>query len=116
MTYEKAIEALIAAGFLSGADREKAQTALASTRTDLTYPAWAKALADADLIRPADAPAAAKVMEQAGRKEDRDDLESKPGKCRHPLKTGNQHTLQAEWQNEVAKIYERLDQLQAQPE
>lgn len=75
MTYEKAIEALIAAGFLKDADREEAQAALASSRTDLTYPAWAKALADADLIRPSDAPAAAEVMEQAGRQEDGDDLD-----------------------------------------
>lgn len=75
MTHEKAIEALITAGFLKDSDREKAQTTLASSQIDLTYPAWAKALAGADLIRPVDAPAAAKVMEQAGRKEDGDDLD-----------------------------------------
>lgn len=75
MTYEKAIGALIAAGFLKDADREKAQAALDSTRTDLSYSAWAKVLADADLIQPSDASAAAEVMEQAGRKEDGDDLD-----------------------------------------
>ncbi len=75
MTYEKAVRALIAAGFLKDTDGEKAQAALASTRTDLTYPAWAKALADAGLIQPSDASTAAEVMEQAGRKEDGDDLD-----------------------------------------
>jgi hypothetical protein len=75
MTYQKAIDALIAAGFLEDADREKAQTTLASTRIDLTYPAWAKALVDAGLVQPSDAPAAAGVMEQAGREEDGDDLD-----------------------------------------
>ena len=75
MTYEKAVEALIATGLLKDTDREKAQAALASTRTDLTYPAWAKALVDAGLIQSSDAPAAAEVMEQAGRQEDGDDLD-----------------------------------------
>ena len=75
MTFEKAVEALIAAGFLKDVDREKAQAALASTRTDFTYPAWAKALVDADLIQPSDASTAAEVMEQAGRQEDGDDLD-----------------------------------------
>jgi len=75
MTYEKAVRALISAGFLKDTDRDKARAALASTRTDFTYPAWAKALVDAGLIQPSDAQAAANVMEQAGQAEDGDDLD-----------------------------------------
>jgi thioredoxin-like negative regulator of GroEL len=75
MTYQKAIEALIAAGFLKNNDRQEAQAVLSSTKTELTYPAWAKALADAGLIRPSDTLAATQVMERASQKEDRDDFD-----------------------------------------
>jgi hypothetical protein len=79
MTYGKAIDALIAAGYLTEADRERALSALSSTSTDFTYPAWAQALVGAKLIPPSDAPAAADVMEQATRQlektESEDDLD-----------------------------------------
>jgi hypothetical protein len=41
----------------------------------LTYPAWAKALEDAGLIRPSDTLAATQVMERASQKEDRNDFD-----------------------------------------
>lgn len=79
MTYELAIDALMAAGFLSEADRERALAALSSSSTDFTYPAWAQALVDASVIPGSEASAAADVMEQAARQleetESQDDLD-----------------------------------------
>ena len=79
MTYEKAIDALIAAGYLSETDRERAHSALSASSTDFTYPAWAQALVDPNLIPASKASAAADVMEQAARRleetESKDDLD-----------------------------------------
>ena len=79
MTFEIAIDALIAAGFLSEADRERALAVLSSSSTDFTYPAWAQALVDAGLVSPSESSAAADVMEQAARRledtESQDDLD-----------------------------------------
>lgn len=75
MTYEKAIEALIVAGYLQDADRAKAYAALTSVHTDFTYPAWAQALVAAGLIRPSDAATVADVLEQAAYKSDPDDFD-----------------------------------------
>ena len=65
MTYEKAIDALIAAGYLSEYDRERALSTLSSTRTEFTYPSWALALVDKGLIPQSEASAVADIMEKA---------------------------------------------------
>ena len=79
MTYEKAIDALVAAGYLVVTDRERALSALSSNRTEFTYPSWAQALVDEGLIPQSEASAAAEVMKQAARQlektESEDDLD-----------------------------------------
>jgi hypothetical protein len=69
MTYEKAAQALVAAGLLDKDNLASAASVLASTSIDVTYPAWAEALAKAGLIGTADVGAAADAMEKAGKAE-----------------------------------------------
>jgi hypothetical protein len=73
MTYEKAVNALVAAGLLDKADEASAISALDSSTEAFTYPAWADALAQAGLIDQAEVEAAADAMEQAGVAEAKDD-------------------------------------------
>jgi len=73
MTYEKAAQALVAAGLLEPAQTATAVTVLNQSNVELTYPAWAEALANAGLIAAAETGAAADVMEQAGWAEAKDD-------------------------------------------
>lgn len=74
MTYEKAIDALIAAGYLKEADRDKAYAALTSIQTEYTYPDWAQALVDAGLIQSMDAATVADYLKQAAFHSDSDDF------------------------------------------
>ena len=73
MTYEKAVNALVAAGLLDKADEAAAISALDSSTVEFTYPDWAQALAKAGLIDQAEVGAAADAMEQAGQAEAKDD-------------------------------------------
>ena len=73
MTYEKAAQALVAAGLLKLAQTATAVTVLKQSNVEFTYPAWAEALANAGLIAAAETGAAADVMEQAGWAEAEDD-------------------------------------------
>lgn len=73
MTYEKAAQALVAAGLLEPAQTATAVTVLNQSNVELTYPAWAEALANAGLIATAEIGTAADVMEQAGWAEAEDD-------------------------------------------
>lgn len=80
MTYEDAIEALIAAQILNRSDQESAVAALTSTRTEYTYPGWARALAEAGLIQSGQIEAAADIMQQVERQLDaRDEHELDQG-------------------------------------
>ena len=65
MTYEKAAQALVAAGLLEPAQVETAVTALDQSNVEFTYPAWAEALANAGLIAATKIDTAANLMEQA---------------------------------------------------
>jgi hypothetical protein len=73
MTYEKAVNALVAAGLLDQANVTSAISALDSSTVEFTYPDWAQALARAGLIDQAEVETAADVMEQAGQAEAKDD-------------------------------------------
>jgi hypothetical protein len=73
MTYDKAVNALVAAGLLDQANVASAISALKSTSVEFTYPAWAEALARAGLIDKTEVDAAANVMEKAGQAEAKDD-------------------------------------------
>ena len=73
MTYEKAVNALVAAGLLDQADATAAISALDSSTVEFTYPDWAQALAKAGLIDKSQVGAAADVMEKAGQAEAKDD-------------------------------------------
>ena len=73
MTFEKAAQALVAAGLLEPAQVETAVTALDQSNVEFTYSAWAEALAKAGLIAAAEIDTAANVMEQAGWAEAKDD-------------------------------------------
>ena len=66
MTYEKAVQALVAAGLLDPAQLETAVAVLNQPNVEFTYPDWAEALAKAGLIAAAEANTAAEVMEKAG--------------------------------------------------
>jgi hypothetical protein len=50
MTYDKAVNALVAAGLLDPAKVKTASSVLAGPSVEFTYPAWAEALAKAGLI------------------------------------------------------------------
>ncbi|MFC2055520.1 hypothetical protein ACFLV7_14670 [Chloroflexota bacterium] len=73
MTYEKAAQALAAAGLLDKDSVASAASVLASPSIDITCPAWAEALAGAGSIGKADVEAAADAMEKAGIAEAEDD-------------------------------------------
>jgi hypothetical protein len=73
MTYDKAVQALAAAGLLDPAQVEAAVAVLNQSNVEFTYPDWAEALAKAGLIGAAEVDAAAQVMEQAGWAEAKDD-------------------------------------------
>jgi hypothetical protein len=73
MTYEKAAQALVAAGLLDKDNVASAATVMASNSIDVTYPAWAEALAGAGLIDKADVGAATDAMVKAGQAEAEDD-------------------------------------------
>ena len=73
MTYQKAVDALVAAGLLDPAKATAAITVLAGPTVEFTYPDWAGALARAGLINEAEVATAADVMEQAGWAEAEDD-------------------------------------------
>ena len=73
MTYEKAVNALVAAGLLDPAKVTAATAVLAGPSVEFTYPDWAEALAQAGLIDKAEVGAAADAMEQAGLAEADDD-------------------------------------------
>ena len=73
MTYQKAVDALVAAGLLDPAKATAATTVLAGPTVEFTYPDWAEALARAGLINEAEVATAADVMEQAGWAEAEDD-------------------------------------------
>lgn len=76
MTYEKAAQALVAAGLLDKDNVASAASVLASPSIDVTYPAWAEALARAGLIEKADVGVAADAMEKAGKAEAENDPHS----------------------------------------
>ena len=65
MTYEKAVNILVDAGFLAKADALAAVKALDSSSIDMTYPAWAEALVKAGYLDEANKEAAAAAMEDA---------------------------------------------------
>ncbi|KPK13073.1 MAG: hypothetical protein AMJ56_03675 [Anaerolineae bacterium SG8_19] len=75
MTYEKAVNALVNAGFLAKADAPAAVKALDSSSIDMTYSAWAEALVKAGLLDEANKEAAATAMEDAQWAEAVDDPE-----------------------------------------
>jgi len=65
MTYEKAMNALVAAGLLDQTNVAAAVTALKKPNVEFAYPDWAKALAKAGLIAESAVDSAANVMENA---------------------------------------------------
>ena len=73
MTYEKAADALVDAGLLDQTDVGTAIAVLVSSSVEMTYPAWAEALARARLPTEVNTEAAIGVMEKAGMAEARDD-------------------------------------------
>ncbi|MCB0226574.1 MAG: hypothetical protein KDI02_22970 [Anaerolineae bacterium] len=73
MTFEKAVQALIAAGLLEPTQAQTAITTLQQPNVEFTYPDWAKALTKAGLIASTDTDTAADVMEKAGWAEAKDD-------------------------------------------
>lgn len=73
MTYDKAVDALVKASLLDKSDAGAAASVLAAPSVELTYPAWAQALAQAGYLDGARVEAAAAVMEQAGTTEAKDD-------------------------------------------
>jgi hypothetical protein len=73
MTYDKAVNALVAAGLLDQAKVKTATSVLAGPSVEFTYPAWADALAQAGLIDKSEVGAATDAMEQAGVVEAKDD-------------------------------------------
>lgn len=66
MTYEKAAQALVDVGILDQDQLKAAVLALQETNVEITYPAWADALAKAGLIAGKDTAKAVEVMEKAG--------------------------------------------------
>ena len=76
MTYEKAVNALVAARLLDKTKVATAVAALNKPNVEFTYPDWAEALAKAGLIAKSDVDSAADVMEKAGQQEAEDDPES----------------------------------------
>jgi hypothetical protein len=66
MTYEKAVNALVDAGLLDQTDVGTAIAVLVSSSVEMTYPAWAEALARARLLTEVNTEAAIGVMEKAG--------------------------------------------------
>ena len=64
MTYEDAVNALVAAGLMDKANVAAAISVLESPSIDMTYPAWAAALAKAGLIDKANVRAAADAMQK----------------------------------------------------
>jgi hypothetical protein len=73
MTYEKAVNALVAARLLDKTKVATAVAALNKPNVEFTYPDWARALAKAGLITESDVNSAAVMMEEAGQKEAEDD-------------------------------------------
>lgn len=73
MTYEKAVQALVAAGLLDKAQMDTAVAALKQTNVEFTYPAWAEALEKAGLISENDVGTATDVMQKAGQAEAEND-------------------------------------------
>jgi hypothetical protein len=76
MTYEKAVNVLIDAGWMAKADAPAAVKALDSTSVEMTYPAWAEALVKAGLLDEANKEIAASAMEDAQWAEAKDDPEA----------------------------------------
>ena len=73
MTYEKAVQALVAAGMLDQTKVETAVSVLKKPNVEFTYPDWAKALVKAGLLSQDKANKAADVMEQAQKGESEND-------------------------------------------
>jgi hypothetical protein len=65
MPYEKAADALVDAGLLDQTDVGTAIAVLVSSSVEMTYPAWAEALARARLLTEVNTEAAIGVMEKA---------------------------------------------------
>jgi len=73
MTYEKAAQALVAAGILDKTQVASAVAVLNSPAVNMTYPDWAEALASAGLIDKSHIETAADVMYKAGDTENKED-------------------------------------------
>ena len=73
MTYEKAAQALVAAGILDKTQVASAIAVLNSPAVDMTYPDWAETLAKAGLIDKSQVKTAADVMYKAGEVESEKD-------------------------------------------
>jgi hypothetical protein len=72
MPYEKAADALVDAGLLDQTDVGTAIAVLVSSSVEMTYSAWAEALARARLLTEVNTEAAIGVMEKAGTAEAKD--------------------------------------------
>jgi hypothetical protein len=75
LTYEKAVSALVRAGFLDVADADVAVAALSASTVEFTHPAWTDALAQAGLIDGTNVEAAVSAMEKAALAEAGEDPE-----------------------------------------
>ncbi len=73
MTYEDAVNALVAAGLMDKSNVKAAVSVLESPSIEITYPAWAAALAKAGLIDKANVAAAADAMQKESMKIAKDD-------------------------------------------
>ena len=76
MTFEDAMNALVAAGLLDSANVAAAISILESPSVENTYPGWAEALAKAGLIEEADVEAAAAAIEKKSKAIAEDDDEA----------------------------------------